>query len=200
MAGRLRAIVFFLALACCNFSAQHCRAYDQPPQEPAQQQPPPPRDGRPPQPPPPGGDWEKHHHPFLDKLKNAGSVEEAKRLIDELPPELREKFRLNFQRWKNMTPEERKALRDREEERRQRRIQEAEKSIQQSGLQLDKEAREKYIQRYMQERQSIEMQLQKEMEEKRRPLIEDMVKRLQSEFKSGDPPPTSSGTSASPAE
>ena len=44
-----------------------------------------------------------------------------------------------------MPPEERNALRDREAFRRQRILQEIDKSITESGLQLDKDAREMYM-------------------------------------------------------
>lgn len=95
-----------------------------------------------------------------------------------------------------MTPQERNALRDREAFRRQKIFQEIDKSITESGLQLDKDAREMYMLRYTQERRKIEEKLQKELEEKRKPLLEDMNARLKAEFKAMTPKPSPSPASS----
>jgi hypothetical protein len=192
MAGRLLAIVLalFACLPCATGFAE-----DQ--QESPTPQPSPGGNSSPPH--QLGGDREKRNHPIMDLLRNAKSVQEANQLIDRLPPGQREKFRENFQRWQNMTPDERKELREREDSRRQKMLQEADGSIQQSGLNLDKDSRDKYILRYILERRKIEQQLQRELEEKRKPLIEDMVKRLQVEFKSAATPAPSASPSAQPS-
>jgi hypothetical protein len=189
MAGRFFAIIpallACLSLPCATGFAQNQQESPQPQASSGE---------RSPMPRPPGGDREKRNRPLIDLLRNAPNLQEANRLIDRLPPEQREKFRENFQRWQNMTPDERKALREREENRRQKMLQEADSSIQQSGLNLDKNTREMYVLRYMQERRKIEQQLQKEMDEKRKPMIEEMIRRLQGEFKSTASPSPTPGT------
>jgi len=99
-----------------------------------------------------------------------------------------------------MTPEEKNALRDREAFRRQKILQEIDKSITESGLQLDQDTRQMYVLRYSQERRKIEEKLQKDLEEKRKPLLEDMNNRLKEEFKAmhanASPSPASSVSSS----
>jgi len=176
MAGRFRAVVFFAVLGLAGVL---CRAEDAQPQ---------PQSSSPPQRPRRQNflDGNDQKHPPVDRQflkKDGGDFPQARKILQSLSPEQREKFLENFQRWQNMTPEEKNALRERENFRRQRILEEIDKSIAQTGLQLDKDTREMYILRYSQERRKIEEALQKEIEEKRRPLLEDMNNRLKEEFK-----------------
>ena len=197
MAGRFRAVVFFAVLGLAGVL---CRAEDAQPQ---------PQSSSPPQRPRRQNflDGNDQKHPPVDRQflkKDGGDFPQARKILQSLSPEQREKFLENFQRWQNMTPEERNALRDREIVRRQKILQEIDKSIAESGLQLDKDTREMYILRYSQERRKIEEKLQKEIEERRRPMLEDMNNRLKEEFKAmpaktASPSPAPSESSASPS-
>lgn len=108
--------------------------------------------------------------------------ENVRRAIDALTPEQRKRFQENIVRWANLPPEEKKALREREEVRKKFMQQEVEAAIESAGLQLDGDRREQFIKRYGEERRKIEEQLRKEANEKRKPLVHEMVGRLQTEF------------------
>ena len=108
--------------------------------------------------------------------------ENVRRALDALTPEQRKRFQENIVRWANLPPEQKKALREREEERKKFMQQEVDVAIQDSGLQLDGGQRELFIKRYGEERRKIEEQLRKEANEKRKPLVHEMVSRLKSEF------------------
>ncbi|MHA3775082.1 hypothetical protein ACXR0O_26470 [Verrucomicrobiota bacterium sgz303538] len=105
-----------------------------------------------------------------------------RRAIDELTPEQRRRFQENFARWINLSPEEKRLLRDRDEMRRKRIGQEIEQAIQQSGLQLNGEQREQFAKRYAEERRKVEEQLRREMDEKRQPRLKEIVGKLTTEF------------------
>ena len=108
----------------------------------------------------------------------------VRKALDALTPDQRKRFQENFLRWANLPPEEKKALRDREEVRKKFMEQEVQAAIQETGLTLDGERRIQFIQRYGEERKKIEEQLRKEMQEKRRPLVKDLLARLKAEFSS----------------
>src|SRR5581483_11390989 len=174
MDRRFRQLIFSAALSASTAFAQN--------NSPA----PNPAPSAPPKPPPPA------MKPPGDQRK-PDEFEDARRVFEKLPPEQREHFRENFQRWKEMPSPEKEALRDREQFRRERMAQEIDESIRKSGLQLDPDHREVYALRYAQERRKIEEKLRKEMEEKRKPLLDDMMKRLKAEFgamSSASPSPT----------
>jgi hypothetical protein len=108
--------------------------------------------------------------------------ENVRRALDALTPEQRKRFQENFQRWANLPPEEKKALRDREAVRKKFMQQEVEVVLRESGLQLEGERREQFFKRYALERRKIEEQLRKETSEKRKPLVRELIERLRSEF------------------
>jgi hypothetical protein len=108
--------------------------------------------------------------------------ENARRALEALTPEQRKRFQENFWRWSNLPPEEKKALREREDMRKKFMQQEVEAAIQNSGLQLNGERRAQFIKRYGEERRKIEEQLRKESNEKRKPLVHEMLGRLKDEF------------------
>jgi len=99
-----------------------------------------------------------------------------------MSPEQRQQLRMNLQRWKNMSKEERQALRVLAEKRRQRLEQNVDEFIKNNGWDLDPETRQKLIERFAQERKIIEDNLRKEMEEKRRPMLREMKEKLKAEF------------------
>lgn len=116
--------------------------------------------------------------------------ENVRKALDALTPEQRRRFQENFWRWANLPPEEKKALRDREEIRKKVMQQEVQAAIQEAGLQLDGERREQFMKRYGQERRKIEEQLRKETMEKRKPLVKELVARLKAEFSGSAPGPS----------
>jgi hypothetical protein len=126
--------------------------------------------------------------------------ENVRKAIDALTPEQRKRFQENFWRWANLSPEEKKALRDREEVRKKFMEQDVETAIQESGLQLDGDRRAQFIQRYGEERRKIEEQLRKESMEKRKPLVKEMIARLKSEFSGAVPVPAPTEPAFAPAK
>jgi hypothetical protein len=116
--------------------------------------------------------------------------ENVRKALDALTPEQRKRFQENFLRWANLPPEEKKALREREEVRKKFMEQEFLAALQETGLPLEGERREQFIKRYGEERRKIEEQLRKESMEKRKPMVKDMLARLKAEFSGSIPPPT----------
>ena len=143
-----------------------------------------------------GANWLAGHPP--DGGPKGPAYENVRKAIDALTPEQKKRFQENFLRWANLSPEEKKALRDREEVRKKVVEQESEAAIQESGLQLDGERRELFIKRYGEGRRLIEEQLRKEMNEKRKPLVHELVGRLRNEFASDAPSTGASPTVPSP--
>jgi hypothetical protein len=141
-------------------------------------------------------------HPWLGHGPGGGgpngpAFENVRKALEALTPEQRQRFQENLVRWANLSPEEKKALRDREEMRKQMIEQETNAAIQESGLQLDTEHREQFVKRYGEGRRQIEEQLRKEMNEKRKPLVHDLLTRLRSDFVNQGTPvaPASAATS-----
>lgn len=114
--------------------------------------------------------------------------ENVRKALDALTPEQRKRFQENFVRWANLSPEEKKALSDREELRKKVISQEVEAAIQEAGLQLEGDRKNQFVKRYAQERRKIEEQLRKETMEKRKPMVKDMIARLKSEFSGENTP------------
>jgi catalase len=128
--------------------------------------------------------------------KAPDQFEDARRIFEKFSPEERAHFRENFQRWKDMPDQEKGAMRDREQMRREKIAKEIEDSIQKSGLQLDADRREVYALRYAQERRKIEDKLRREMETKRDALLQEVLGRLKVEFSSS----SAAATSPSPSK
>jgi len=114
--------------------------------------------------------------------KKSPELDNVRKAIDALSPQQRKRFQENFWRWTNLSHEEKKSLRDRDESRRKRMAEQIEAAIKETGLELDKERRELFAKRYAEERRRIEEQLRREMDEKRTPLLNDLVGRLKTEF------------------
>jgi hypothetical protein len=117
-----------------------------------------------------------------------------------LPPQDRQNFQRNAERWMQMGPEERIIMREREKIYRARVSREVEAALRDSGLRLDAERRAQFEQRYLQERRRIEHSLREEIESRRQQQLPAIQERLKNEF--GPSPSSSStmapGTSASP--
>lgn len=113
---------------------------------------------------------------------NSPEFDNVRKAIEALTPEQQKRFRENFVRWMNLAPEEKRALRDRDELRRKRMNDEIESAMAQAGLQLEGERRARFAKRYAEERRKVEEQLRREMEEKRKPLVQAIIDRLKTEF------------------
>ena len=116
---------------------------------------------------------------------NSPEFDNVRRALEALTPEQRRRFQENFARWINLSPEEKRLLRDRDELRRKRIGQEIDRAIQQTGLQLEGEQREQFAKRYAEERRKVEEQLRREMDEKRQPRLREIVGKLKEEFSRG---------------
>jgi hypothetical protein len=114
--------------------------------------------------------------PMSPELRNVGKA------LESLSPEQLKHFQENFLRWSNLSPEEKKALRDRDDLRRKRMVEDVDAAIREAGLELDKDRREIFVKRYAEERRKLEEELRKEMEEKRQPLLKALRERLKVEF------------------
>ena len=126
-------------------------------------------------------------HPNRAKAKEQASpagpeVENVRKALEALTPEQRLNFRDNFIRWMNLSPDEKRTLREREEGRKKRIAEETEAAIRESGLTLDPAQRAKFAKRYAEERRRIEEKLRKEMENQRKPLLQDLIAQLRVEF------------------
>lgn len=139
---------------------------------------------------------ERHHHPgrAAEDFEKFNNVRKA---IDALTPEQRKRFQENFQRWINLSPEQKTALSERETFRRRKIAEDIDAAIKEAGLELDPARRERFAKRYWEERQRIEEQLRKDMDEKRRPLLQEIIAKLKSEFASDAP--SASPDAAQPA-
>ena len=111
-----------------------------------------------------------------------------------MPPEDRQAFRRNAERWMQMSPEERKIMREREQLYRERVKREVDAALRDSGLRLEGEKRDQFEQRYLQERRRIEHQLRQETEAKRKEELPALQERLKKEFQETSPSAASTGS------
>lgn len=106
----------------------------------------------------------------------------ARRTLEALTPEQRQRFVENLKRWSNLPPEEKKALADRDGFRRKKMTEEIDTAIRETGLTLEGDRRAAFAKRYAEDRRKVEEQLRRELEEKRKPLLKDLLARLKAEF------------------
>lgn len=139
-----------------------------------------------------------HDQGFLDHFRR-GDFDGLKPMLDRVPPEQRERFRQNLERWQKMPPAEREALRAQERVRREKMAGEVEQALAASGLQLDRERRDQFVLRFLRGRRQIEEDLQREIEEIRRPRLEKLLADLKAEFAAPTPAPTAPPPPAAPA-
>jgi hypothetical protein len=146
----------------------------------------------------------KRNRPWFKKnrdsdAQNSPELDSVRKALEALTPEQRRRFQENFARWADLPPEEKKALRNREELRKKFMEREIDAALRESGLQLSAEQRELFIKRYAEERRKVEEQLRKEMAEKRKPLVRELLGRLKTEFASGAVAATPAPAPATPA-
>jgi Protein of unknown function (DUF3106) len=137
-----------------------------------------------------GGDKRRTKGDPADREK----FETARKAIDALTPDQRKRFQENFLRWSNLSPEEKKALADRDTFRRKKIAEDIDAALKEAGLILDGDRREAFGKRYGEERHKIEEQLRKDIDEKRTPLLKEVVAKLKVEFSAptepAKPPPS----------
>ncbi len=109
----------------------------------------------------------------------------------QLSPDERQAFQRNAERWLHMSPEQQKALREREKARRRQLRSEAESALRQMGLSLDPSAQGQFEARYLQERRRMERELRQEAETKRQQQLPQLNERLKSEFQQHQGPAVS---------
>jgi hypothetical protein len=88
-----------------------------------------------------------------------------------MPPEARQKFRRNAERWLQMSPAERDEMRHRENLRRETIRRQTEAALRQSGLRLNPQERAQFESRYIQERKKVERTLRQQIEAERQKEI-----------------------------
>lgn len=111
-----------------------------------------------------------------------------------MPPDERQIFRRNAERWMQMGPEERRIMRERQKAYRAQVQREVDAALRDSGLRLEGERRAQFEQRYLQERRRIEHLLRQEVESKRQEQLPAIQERLKKEFQ--EPAPIIRSTTA----
>jgi len=114
-----------------------------------------------------------------------------------LPPEARQNFRRNAERWMRMSPEERNVMRQRENLRREAIKRETEAALRESGLRLNPQERAVFESRYIQERRKVEQTLRHQIEAERQQQLPGLIQQLKKEFQIDQPARSST---AKPAE
>jgi hypothetical protein len=115
-----------------------------------------------------------------------------------MPPEARQNFRRNAERWMQMSPEERNVMRQRENLRRETIKRETDTALRQSGLSLTPQERAQFESRYVQERRKVEQTLRQQIEAERQKELPALIQQLKREFQIDQPaksPATKSGES-----
>jgi hypothetical protein len=122
--------------------------------------------------------------PLPTKTPADPEFEHVRKALNALTPEQFQRFQQNFLRWSNLSPEEKKMLRDRETMQRQKMLAEAQNALAKTGLQLAEEQKALFFKRYGEERRKIEESLRAEMDRQRKPRVEALILDLKNEFSS----------------
>ncbi|MGH7983716.1 MAG: hypothetical protein ACREFF_11330 [Candidatus Udaeobacter sp.] len=104
-----------------------------------------------------------------------------------LPPEARQNFQRNAERWMRMSPEERNVMRQRENLRRETIKRETEAAVRDSGLHLSPQERAQFESRYIQERRKVEQTLRQQIEAERQKELPALIQQLKKEFQIDQP-------------
>jgi hypothetical protein len=104
-----------------------------------------------------------------------------------MPPDARQNFQRNAQLWRQMSPEQRNLMRERETTRRQIITREADAAVRDSGLQLNPQERARFESRYIQERRKVEQSLRQQIETERQKEIPALIQQLRKEFQLDEP-------------
>jgi hypothetical protein len=117
-----------------------------------------------------------------EATKAGPEVENVYKALEALTPEQQKKFKENFIRWMNLTPDEKRLMREREETRKKKMAEETQAAIAQTGLTLEGPQRSKFVKRYAEERRKIEEKLRQETEARRKPMVAEVINQLRTEF------------------
>lgn len=104
-----------------------------------------------------------------------------------MPPEARQKFRRNAERWLRMSPAERNEMRQRENLRRETIRRQTEAAVRDSGLRLNPQERAQFESRYIQERRKVERTLRQQTEAERQKELPALIQQLKKEFQIDQP-------------
>jgi hypothetical protein len=104
-----------------------------------------------------------------------------------MPPEARQNFRRNAERWMQMSPAERSVMRQRENLRRETIKRETDAAVRQSGLSLNPQERAQFESRYIQERRKVEQTLRQQIEAERQKELPALIQQLKKEFQIDQP-------------
>jgi hypothetical protein len=104
-----------------------------------------------------------------------------------MPPEARQNFRRNAERWMHMSPEERNVMRQRENLRQEKIKRETDAALRQSGLNLSPQERTQFESRYIQERRKVEQSLRQQIETEREKELPALIQQLKQEFQIDQP-------------
>ena len=107
---------------------------------------------------------------------------ELKERWKKLPPEERERFSKNLQKWEHLSDEEKKRLRERGRQVWEQGRQEIDQLASELGVKLSPLQREELIKAYLQKRREIERKIRAETEPRRKELIAEAVQELKKEF------------------
>lgn len=116
-----------------------------------------------------------------------------------MPPQDRQIFQRNAERWIQMGPDERRIMRARERIYRAQVSKEVDTALRDSGLHLEGEKRAQFEQRYLQERRRFEHSLRQEIENKRQQQLPALQERVKREFQETSPSTSSSSAPANSA-
>lgn len=114
--------------------------------------------------------------------KAGPEVENVYKALEALTPEQQTRFKENFVRWINLSPDEKRAMRERDETRKKKMAEETQQALRESGLNLEPAQRGKFAKRYAEERRKLEERLRAEVEEKRKPQVAEIIAQLRTEF------------------
>jgi hypothetical protein len=126
--------------------------------------------------------------------EDRGSLQKFKQKFEAMTPEERERFKENWQRWKEMGERERAEFKQRAAREHACMDKAIDDAIAKLGLVLDRDRKEVFALRYKQERRKVEEALCQEMKKKRDQQLDDMLRRLKTEF--ATPPPATATTPA----
>jgi hypothetical protein len=104
-----------------------------------------------------------------------------------MPPEARQNFRRNAERWMRMSPEERNVMRQRENLLRATVKRETDAALRESGVNMNPQERAQFESRYMQERRKVEQTLRQEIEAERQKELPALIQQLKKEFQIDQP-------------
>ena len=104
-----------------------------------------------------------------------------------MPPDARQNFQRNAERWMQMTPEQRNLMRQRENTRREIITRDADAAVRDSGLQLNPQDRARFESRYIQERRKVEQSLRQQIQTERQKEIPALIQQLRKEFQLDEP-------------